>query len=90
MLVGVSNFIHEYESPFSFGTREASSASILVFSHPNGDLASLFLERVSRRQSLETAWRQSPTVNAKRARHRWGDGPDVRIESKSSPTRIRT
>jgi hypothetical protein len=30
----VSNFIHEYESPFHFGTRESSPASFLVFSPP--------------------------------------------------------
>jgi hypothetical protein len=30
----VSNFIHEYESPFRFGTRESSPASFLVFSPP--------------------------------------------------------
>jgi hypothetical protein len=31
---GVSNFIHDYESPFRFGTRESSPASFLVFSPP--------------------------------------------------------
>ena len=34
MRAGVSNFIHEYESPFRFGTRESSPASFLVFSPP--------------------------------------------------------
>jgi hypothetical protein len=35
---------------------------------------------------MEIAWLQSPTFNAKRDRLAEGDGPDVRIESESSPS----